>query len=165
MQPPAFNPVKQITYAVGTEGCFTQNGGTGVDGKNQMVGRTFTSDLYYGGLTAVSAKDNKMLGKIVLDTEVRSGVLSTAGGLVFTTLTSGDLVAYNDETLQELWRFNVGTPLKAPPMTFAVGSTQYIAFQSSGLHVHPRRYTDLMHSAYLFVFALDKRLDQTPLNK
>ncbi|HEV7718715.1 MAG TPA: PQQ-binding-like beta-propeller repeat protein [Arsenicitalea sp.] len=163
MQPPAFNPVKQITYAVGTEGCFTQNGGSGVDAKNQMVGRTFTSDLYYGGLTAVSAKDNKKLGKIVFDTEVRSGVLSTAGGLVFTTLTSGDLVAYNDETLQELWRFNVGTPLKAPPMTFAVGSTQYIAFQTSGLHVHPKRFTDLMHSAYLFVFALDKRLDQTPL--
>ncbi|HEY4200732.1 MAG TPA: PQQ-binding-like beta-propeller repeat protein [Devosiaceae bacterium] len=157
MQPPAFNPEKQITYAVGTEGCFIQNGGTGVDDKNQMVGRTFTSDLYYGGLTAVDAVNNKVLGKVVTDTEIRSGVLSTAGGLIFTTLTSGDLVAYNDETLQELWRFNVGTPLKAPPMTFAVGPTQYIAFQTSGLHVHPRRFTDLMHSAYLFVFALNPR--------
>lgn len=163
MQPPAFNPVKQISYAVGTEGCFTQNGGTGLDEKNQMAGRTFTSDLYYGGLTAVDAASNSVLGKVVTDTEIRSGVLATAGGLVFTTLTSGDLVAYNDETLQELWRFNVGTPLKAPPMTYAVGSTQYIAFQTSGLHVHPRRFTDLMHSAYLFVFALDKDAAAAPL--
>ncbi|CDP52059.1 pyrroloquinoline quinone-dependent dehydrogenase [Paradevosia shaoguanensis] len=160
MQPPAFNPDKQISYAVGTEGCFTQNGGTGVDDKNNMVGRTFTSDLYYGGLTAVDAANNQMLGKVVTDTEIRSGVLATAGGLVFTTLTSGDLVAYNDETLQELWRFNVGTPLKAPPMTFAVGPTQYVAFQTSGLHVHPRRFTDLMHSSYLFVFALGNQQPQ-----
>jgi alcohol dehydrogenase (cytochrome c) len=155
MEPPAFNPVKQITYAVGTEGCTIENGGTGLDSKNQMGGRTFTSDLYYGGLTAVDAVSNKVLGKVVNDTEIRSGVLSTAGGVIFTALTNGDIVAYNDETLELLWRFNLGTPLKAPPMTFAVGNKQYIALQSSGLHVHPVRFTDLMHSAYLFVFALD----------
>lgn len=165
MQPPAFNPDKQISYAVGTEGCFTQNGGTGVNDENEMVGRTFTSDLYYGGLTAIDAVKNEMLGKVVVDTEIRSGVLATAGGLVFTTLTGGDIVAYNDETLQELWRFNVGTPLKAPPMTFAVGPTQYIAFQTSGLHVHPRRFTDLMHSSYLFVFALDESAGATPVGR
>ena len=165
MQPPAYNPEKGISYAVGTEGCFTQNGGTGVDKKGQMAGRTFTSDLYYGGLTAVAAVDNKVLGKVVTDTEIRSGVLATAGGLIFTTLTGGDIVAYNDETLQELWRFNVGSPLKAPPMTFAVNGKQYIAFQTSGLHVHPRRFTDLMHSAYLFVFALDDDVNAAPVGR
>lgn len=156
MQPPAFNPVKQISYAVGTEGCFIQNGGTGVDAEGHEVGRTFTSDLYYGGLVAMDAAKNKLLGKVIEPTEIRSGVLATAGGLIFTCLTDGTIVALNDQTLEELWRFNVGTPLKAPPMTFQVGNRQYIAFQSSGLHVHPVRYTNLMHSAYLFVFALDQ---------
>jgi hypothetical protein len=55
-----------------------------------------------------------------------------------------------------LYRFNVGTPLKAPPISFAVGGRQYIAFQSSGLHVHPVRFTDYQHSEMLFVFALDE---------
>ena len=43
------------------------------------------------------------------DIEVRSGATATAGGLVFTALQDGWVVAYNDETLEELWRFNVGT--------------------------------------------------------
>ena len=43
------------------------------------------------------------------DIEIRSGATDTAGGLVFTALQDGWVVAYNDETLEELWRFNVGT--------------------------------------------------------
>ena len=78
-----------------------------------------------------------------------------AGGLVFTALTNGDFVALNDETLEQVWRFNLGTPLKAPPMPFAVAGKQFVALQTSGLHVHPNRYTDLQHSEMLFVFALD----------
>ena len=31
------------------------------------------------------------------------------------------MVAYNDETLEELWRFNVGTALKGAPVTYAIG--------------------------------------------
>ena len=53
-----------------------------------------------------------MIAKAVTDIEIRSGATATAGGLVFTALQDGWVVAYNDETLEELWRFNVGTPLK-----------------------------------------------------
>ena len=52
------------------------------------------------------------MAKAITDIEIRSGVTATAGGLVFTALQDGWIVAYNDETLEELWRFNVGTPLK-----------------------------------------------------
>jgi alcohol dehydrogenase (cytochrome c) len=34
-----------------------------------------------------------------------SGVLATAGGLVFTGLTDGSIIAYDDETLEPLWKF------------------------------------------------------------
>ncbi len=40
-------------------------------------------------------------------------------------------------------------------MTFAVGSKQYVAVQSSGRHVHPVKYDKLESSSYLFVFALN----------
>ena len=37
------------------------------------------------------------------------------------------MVAYNDETLEELWRFNVGTALKGAPVTYAIGKPADVA--------------------------------------
>ena len=89
------------------------------------------------------------------DIEIRSGATATAGGLVFTALQDGWVVAYNDETLEELWRFNVGTPLKGAPVIYAIGPKQYLAVQSGGRHLHPVNWDKLQNSSYLFVFALN----------
>jgi alcohol dehydrogenase (cytochrome c) len=161
-QPLAFNPIKRIAYGVGTEGCFSQTGAKvaslgkdgGIDFKTSEQ-RKYTSDLYYGSVTAFDVVNHKVLAKAVTDIEVRSGALATAGGLVFTALQDGWVVAYNDETLEELWRFNVGTPLKGAPVTYAIGPRQYLAVQASGRHAHPVRYDKLENSSYLFVFALN----------
>jgi hypothetical protein len=56
-----------------------------------------------------------------------SGVLATAGGLVFTGFADGSLVAYNDTGLDQVWKINVGTGFNAPPMTFEAGGKQYVA--------------------------------------
>ena len=162
-QPIAFNPIKQIAYGVGTEGCFSQTGARmaslspdgGLD-RQASQRREYTSELYYGAVTAVDAVDHKVIAKAVTDIEVRSGIISTAGGLVFTALQDGWVIAYDDETLQELWRFNVGTPLKGAPVTYAIGPRQYVAVQTSGRHLHPVNYDGLENSSYLFVFALDE---------
>jgi alcohol dehydrogenase (cytochrome c) len=161
-QPLAYNPVKQIAYGVGTEGCFSQNGAAmapaSANGDIDPVAserRRTDSDLYYGSLNAFDAVNHKLLGKVVTDIEIRSGVIATAGGLVFTALQDGWVVAYNDETLEELWRFNVGTPLKGAPVTYSIGPKQYLAVQSSGRHLHPVKYDNLETSSYLFVFALE----------
>lgn len=161
-QPTSYNPVKKIAYGVGTEGCYSQNGHTvaylspdgGIDDKNTTK-RTFTSDLYYGSITAFDTVNHKVIAKAVTDIEIRSGTLSTAGGVVFTALQDGWIVAYNDETLEELWRFNVGTPLKGAPVTYSIGPKQYLAVQSGGRHLHPVKFDKLENSSYLFVFALN----------
>jgi alcohol dehydrogenase (cytochrome c) len=161
-QPIAFNPVKNLAYGVGTEGCFTQNGAAvgvlskdgGVDNKASQP-RQYSSDLYYGALTAFDAVNHKVVGKAVTDIEIRSGATATAGGLVFTALQDGWVVAYNDETLEELWRFNVGTPLKGAPVTYAIGPKQFLAVQAGGRHLHPVNWDKLENSSYLFVFALN----------
>jgi alcohol dehydrogenase (cytochrome c) len=161
-QPLAFNPVKNIAYGVGTEGCFSQTGAEvasrgvegGIDQKKSQP-RKYSSDLYYGAVTAFDAVGHKVIAKAVTDIEVRSGIVATAGGVVFTALQDGWIVAYNDETLEELWRFNVGTPLKGAPVTYAIGPKQYLAVQSSGRHLHPVKFDKLENSSYLFVFALN----------
>ena len=67
----------------------------------------------------------------------------------------GWIVAYNDETLEELWRFNVGTALKGSPVTYAIGPKQYLAVQAGGRHLHPVKYDKLQDASYMFVFALN----------
>jgi alcohol dehydrogenase (cytochrome c) len=161
-QPTAYNPVKHIAYGVGAEGCFSQNGAAtaylspngGLDKKNGQK-YTYSSDLYYGSVTAFDPISNKVIAKAVTDIEVRSGVTATAGGLIFTALQDGWVVAYNDETLEQLWRFNVGTALKGAPVTYAIGPKQYVAVQASGRHLHPVKYDNFQDSSYLFVFALN----------
>ncbi len=162
-QPLAYNPVKRIAYGVGTEGCFSQSGAEvaslGPDGgvdRQASERREYNSDLYYGAVTAVDAVTQEVVAKAVTQIEVRSGITATAGGLVFSALQDGFVVAYDDETLQELWRFNVGTPLKGAPVTYAIGPRQYVAVQASGRHLHPVNYDNLQTSSYLFVFALDE---------
>jgi len=66
-----------------------------------------------------------------------SGVLSTAGGVVMTGLLDGTVVALDDQTLDELWRFNVGSGFNVPPMTYAVNGKQYIAISSGLCCVRP----------------------------
>src|SRR5215468_8986174 len=161
-QPVAYNPVKHIAYGVGTEGCFSQNGAKvayksaegGIDQKASDK-RTYTSDLYYGAVTAFDTVNHKVVAKSVTEIEIRSGATVTAGGVLFTALQDGALVAYDDEKLQELWRFNLGTPLKGAPVVYAIGPKEYLAVQSSGRHLHPVKYDNLEHSSYLFVFALN----------
>jgi alcohol dehydrogenase (cytochrome c) len=89
-----------------------------------------------------------------------SGVLTTAGGLVFTGFADGTLAAYDDTTLEKLWKINVGTGFNAPPMTFAVNGKQYIAILS-GLSPITRRklghtpeLKEQRNQTMLFVFAL-----------
>jgi len=161
-QPTAYNPVKHIAYGVGAEGCFSQNGAAaafkgpngGLDrARNEK--RSYTSDLYYGAISAYDTVGHKIVAKTVTDIEIRSGVTATAGGIVLTALQDGWVVAYDDDKLQQLWRFNLGTPLKGSPVTYAIGAKQYVAVQGSGRHVHPLKYDNLEASSYLFVFALD----------
>ncbi len=57
-------------------------------------------------------------------------MLTTAGGLVFTGYIDGTVVAYDDTSLDTLWKLNVGTGFNAPPMTFEAGGKQYVAILS-----------------------------------
>ena len=89
-----------------------------------------------------------------------SAVLTTAGGLVFTGFGDGSFVAYDDTSLEQLWKINVGSGFNAPPMTFEAGGRQYIAIMSglsrnskSKLVLAPE-LRDMRNQTMLFVFAL-----------
>jgi alcohol dehydrogenase (cytochrome c) len=89
-----------------------------------------------------------------------SGVLATAGGLVFTGYIDGTLVAYDDSSLDPLWKINVGTGFNAPPITFEAGGKQYVAIlsglsrQSKARLALTPELRDLRNQTMLFVFGL-----------
>ena len=90
-----------------------------------------------------------------------SGALATAGGIIVTALIDGTVVALDDQTLDELWSFNVGTGINAPPMTYAVDGRQYIAIatgltrNSMGrLATTPEKRNLGRSATMIFVFAL-----------
>ena len=59
-----------------------------------------------------------------------AGALATNGGLVFTAFTDGTVAAFDDTTLEQLWKINAGVGFMAPPMTFEVNGKQYVAILS-----------------------------------
>jgi len=58
---------------------------------------------------------------------VASGVLSTAGGLVFQGAQKGELAAYRDTDGQKLWSTDPQTGVVAAPVTYMVDGVQYVA--------------------------------------
>jgi alcohol dehydrogenase (cytochrome c) len=89
-----------------------------------------------------------------------SAALATAGGLVFTAFVDGSFAAYDDSSLEELWKINVGIGFNAPPMTFAVGGKQYVAILA-GLGrtakmtiVNTPELREMRNQTMLFVFSL-----------
>ena len=68
------------------------------------------------------------------------GIPTTAGGLVFTGA-SGEVVALDAETLDELWRFETGSGINAPPITYSVDGKQYVALLV-GLGAWPKWFVD-----------------------
>jgi alcohol dehydrogenase (cytochrome c) len=61
-----------------------------------------------------------------------SGVLSTAGGLVFYGETGGGFAAVDAKTGRTLWHFDTNQSWKASPMTYLMNGRQYVAIASGG---------------------------------
>jgi alcohol dehydrogenase (cytochrome c) len=57
---------------------------------------------------------------------IRSGVLSTAGNLVFAGDPANNLVALNAKTGEPLWHANLGEAMSNGPMTYELDGTQYL---------------------------------------
>ena len=81
------------------------------------------------------------------------GSLATAGGLVFVGEANGNFNAFDAETGDVLWQFQTGAGVNAPPITYEIDGTQYVAVASGGNFQlnFPRGDT-------LWVFSLDGTL-------
>ena len=86
----------------------------------------------YGAIRALDPKtgDKKWDFKMVNYTE--SGVLSTAGDLVFGGGMDGTFVALDAKTGELLWHVNLGGPNASGPISYAVEGKQYVVGTGAG---------------------------------
>jgi alcohol dehydrogenase (cytochrome c) len=140
LQPTSFDPTKRIHYAMANEGCRLGNVVTDFrDGNNakEWVGQgaccfTGTDVDNAGALLAMNVDTGvkKKLAGFPIPNE--SGVVATAGNLVFAGQMDGEVVAYNADTGAKLWGFNTGSNISAAPITYAVGDKQFVAIIVGG---------------------------------
>jgi alcohol dehydrogenase (cytochrome c) len=159
--PPSYSQKTRLLYITGNEGCadIVPDPTAHVQGK--FGGGGYRNDARIeSGLVVVDPASGEVKARKLHPYPNHSGVLTTAGGIVVTALLDGTVLAYDDETLQELWRFNTGTGFVAPPMTYAVDGKQYIAI-ASGLNPVARaklartpEMKNQSNATMLFVFAL-----------
>jgi alcohol dehydrogenase (cytochrome c) len=124
----AYSQKTRLLYIPELEGCtnITRDQTRHVRGK--FDGGDFGYDgRLSSGIAVVDPATGELKQRKPMPYANTAGALATAGGIVVTALIEGTVMALDDETLEELWSFNVGTGINAPPMTYAVDGKQYIA--------------------------------------
>jgi alcohol dehydrogenase (cytochrome c) len=81
---------------------------------------------YIGSLKAIDPATNKVVWEYKNKAPLWGGVLATAGDLVFTGTPEGFLKALDAKTGEELWKFQTGTGVIAPPITWETDGQQFI---------------------------------------
>lgn len=98
-----------------------------------------TEDEGFGAIRALDARTGEKKWDFKMVSYTESGVLSTAGDLVFGGGVEGNFVALDARTGELLWHVNFGGPSASGPISYAVDGKQYIVGTGAGT---------------LFVFAL-----------
>ena len=80
-----------------------------------------------GALIAWDPARQQQAWRLPLDTLWNGGTLSTAGGLVFQGTADGYLSGYDAKNGRRLWRFDAGLGIIAPPITYTVGTQQFVS--------------------------------------
>jgi alcohol dehydrogenase (cytochrome c) len=129
--PTSFSERTKLIYIAGNEGCadITPDATAHVRGKFGGGGYA-NRERVNGGLTAVDPATGEIRKRLDFDYPDHAGMLTTAGGLAVTALLDGTVYAFDDATLETLWRMNVGPGFSSPPMTYEVDGRQYIAILS-----------------------------------
>jgi PQQ-dependent dehydrogenase (methanol/ethanol family) len=121
----AFSPTTRLYYVMATEKCVVKlsPGSWKTERPREDPGTRY--------LRALDIETGKIVWEIPqagpTDGKRVSGVLATAGGMLFYGDPSGYFVAVDERDGKALWRVPLNATIKTSPMTFAVGGEQFVA--------------------------------------
>jgi alcohol dehydrogenase (cytochrome c) len=85
------------------------------------------SDGNYGRIQAVNVDTRKTVWTTRQRAPQTTGILATAGGVVFAGSLDRGFAAYDDTTGRELWRMRLNDVPNSAPITYTVNGRQYVA--------------------------------------
>ncbi len=120
---------------------------------------------YIGSLKAIDPMNGEVKWEVKNNAPLWSGVMTTAGGLVFTGTPEGHLKAFDDETGEELWSFQTGSGVVGQPITWEMEGEQYVAVLSGWGGAVPlwggevaKKVSYLNQGGLVWVFKVPKQL-------
>ncbi|SFJ26491.1 methanol/ethanol family PQQ-dependent dehydrogenase [Bradyrhizobium sp. cf659] len=114
-----------------------------------------------GHLKAIDPMTGKAKWEAPSDIPRFSGVLSTAGGVVFSGALTGEFEAFDADTGKKLWQFQTGSGIEGQPVTWQQDGVQYVAVTSGyggvySLFSGDERLAKVPPGGSLWVFAVKR---------
>ncbi|MFP6583736.1 MAG: PQQ-binding-like beta-propeller repeat protein [Candidatus Hydrogenedentota bacterium] len=161
--PASYNPLTKWVYAtnmhwpmVMTQAPQEYKEGVMYQGGNASFANTQNLETW-GVVTAL----NPVTGKVVWETRTEkpmfSGLITTAGGLVFAGQSDNSFDAWDAETGEHLWQYKTDAGANAAPMTYQINGRQFIAVAAGGSRYTRRSRDDAPQADAIIVFALPEK--------
>lgn len=133
------------------------------------LGSGFTIKPMYedhiGSLKAIDPDTGDLKWEYKNDAPLWGGVMTTAGGLVFTGTPEGKFIAFDDDTGDILWSFQTGSGIVGQPVTWEMDGEQYVSIISGWGGAVPlwggevaKKVNFLNQGGMLWTFRLPKEL-------
>lgn len=134
--PMAVNPGLGLTYAMNLHQPMTYHvESTPYPGGKLWLGGAFKvipAEEQWGVLSAVDYHTGKIRWEVKTRQPLIGGVLATAGGVVFFGEGNGRFNALDATTGAQLWSFQAGAGVNAPPASYTVDGKQYVVVAAGG---------------------------------
>ena len=120
---------------------------------------------HIGSLKAIDPETGDWVWEYKNEAPLWSGVMTTAGGLVFFGTPEGEFIALDDETGEKLWSFQTGSGIVGQPITWEQDGEQYVSVISGWGGAVPlwggevaKKVNYLNQGGMLWTFKLPKQL-------
>jgi alcohol dehydrogenase (cytochrome c) len=169
--PGAINPSTRVLFVPLVESCMDltpvplEQRGSLTTGVRWTIRPRLDSDGRYGRIQAIDLTTRETLWTERQRAPQTTGVLATAGGLVFAGSLDRVLTAYDDATGAALWQAKLNDVPSSAPISYAVDGKQYVAMTVGHGSAHaltfpmltPEIDLPVVRSATIWVFALPSR--------
>ncbi|MEK4487292.1 PQQ-binding-like beta-propeller repeat protein [Psychrobacillus sp. FSL H8-0484] len=149
--PSAYNPDTEYFYVLGNDHymSFERSELSEFKEGDAYFGSVFGPVLNSptrGTVTAIDVKTNKIAWQQKWDALAYSGVLTTAGNLVFVGHNDGRLIAFDAKTGDQVWEYMMDAGANAPSITYEIDGEQYISIYAAGNALAGSKHGDKVYT-------------------
>ena len=129
---PSYSPQTELFYTMAYDGgAIYYTADAEYEAGKLFVGGSYTRakpvDEHHSAVRAIDPTTGTLRWEFPVPAKSMSGVLTTAGGLVFAGTVTGNFIALDAETGADLWRSRLGGEIIAAPVTYLTNGRQQVS--------------------------------------